>query len=166
MMPAPETSLLTRAEDFHVPAGHLAVTVDLAPMPPSTVAIEAAKLDDVLNSLDLAFVGVSYHRVLAMFSRDFRKLKHSKVMPGLALVPFWLALRYPTGAEAVKLAVSDELRRTGSAHITVHTGVECGVAIAVAAGFVDLENSLMLSKKTGAAAVTVERAGMARERFQ
>jgi len=50
MMPAPETSL-TRVEDYHVPAGHLAVTVDFAPMPPSTVAIEATKLVDGTASI-------------------------------------------------------------------------------------------------------------------
>jgi len=87
-------------------------------------------------------------------------------MRGLELAPFWLAMRYPAGAEAVKRAVSDELRRTGSAHITVHTGVERGVAIAVAAGFVDLEIPLTTSEKTGAGAFTVERADLPRETFQ
>jgi hypothetical protein len=134
MMPAPET----RIEDFHVPAGHVAVTIDFAPLPPSTVAIEATKLVDVLNSLDLAFVGIVYSSVVAMFSRDFRKLKRGETIPGLELVPFC---------------------------ITVHAGAERGVAIAVATGFVDLENSLVASQKTGAA-VTVARPGMARERFQ
>src|SRR4051794_28273273 len=162
MMPAPET----RVEDYRVPAGHVAVTLDFPPLAPSPVAIKATKLVDVLNRLDLAFVGVPYGSVLARFRRDFRRLKHGKVMPGLELLPFWLAFRYPTGADAVKRAISDELRRTGRAHITVHAGVECGVAIAVAAGFVDLENPLTASQKTGAAAVTVELPCMTPERFQ
>jgi hypothetical protein len=164
-MSAPKTSR-TRAEDFHVPPGHVAVTLDFAPRPPSTVAIEATKLVDVLNRLDTAFTGIPYDRVLAMFGRDFHKLKHGKAMPDLELVPFWLAFRYPTGADAVKRAVSDELRRSGSAHVTIHAGVECGVAIAVAAGFVDLEKPLTASQKTGAGAVMVERTSMTPDRFQ
>jgi hypothetical protein len=144
----------------------VAVTLDFAPRPPSTVVIDATKLVDVLNRLDLAFAGVSYSSVLARFDRDFRKLRHGKAMPGLELVPIWLAFRYPTGTEAVSRAVSDELRRTGSAHVTVHAGVEGGVAIAVAAGFVDLEKPLTASHKIGAGAVMVERPGMARDRFQ
>jgi hypothetical protein len=153
-------------EDFHVPPGHIAATLDFAPRPPSTVVIDATKLVDVLNRLDLAFAGVSYSSVLAMFGRDFHKLKHGKAMPGFELVPFWLAFRYPTGAEAVSRAVSDDLRRSGAAHVTIHAGIECGVAIAVAAGFVDLEKPLTASQKTGAGAAMVERPGMARDRFQ
>src|SRR5664279_5526176 len=164
-MPAPKTSR-TRAEDFHVRPGYVAVTVDFAPLAPSTVMLEATKLTAVLDSLDTAFTGIPYSAVLAQFHRDFRRLKQGNAMPGLEAVPFWLAMRYPAGAAAVQRAVSDELRRTGRAHITVHTGVGCGVAIAVASGFVDLEVPLMASQKTGAGAFTVERTGMVRETFQ
>jgi hypothetical protein len=66
--------------------------------------------------------GYSYHRILACFSSNFRKLKRGKTPPVIETVPFWLALRYPIGADAMQRSISEHLRHTGCALVTIYAG--------------------------------------------
>jgi hypothetical protein len=136
----------THVEDFRVPPGHIAITIDLAGLEPATIAIPAAKLAQALDSLDQSFAGFSYQRALALFVREFRKLKRRVAVAGTELVPFWLVVRHPTAGNALQQSIADHLRRAGSVHVTLHIGRSGGVALAVGDQFVDLEASLAASK--------------------
>lgn len=148
---------LTRVEDFRVPDGKIACSIDFSGLDPSTIQIDADKLTDLLAEMDLLFAGWTYQRVLSVFAAAFREWKrgNTKARDACTAV-FWLALRHPASGEAMRAGVLHTLRQDGRAHITFHDGAERGIAFTLAPAFCDLGGCLEGAKAVGDV-IVVER---------
>jgi hypothetical protein len=132
-----------RAEDFRAPAGCCAITIDIAGLTPTSLAIENVKLADVLQGFDGVTAKQTYAEVLNLFVAAFRHLKagHDEAASA-CLLAWWLAFRHPAIGPSMTTAVSDRMARGDRVHITLHIGARGrGLTIGLADRFADLDRA-------------------------
>jgi hypothetical protein len=132
-----------RIEDFRVPAGKLAITVDIDDTAPSTVLFDATKIAEILNEAARHFAGDDYYKIVRMSMRAFLKIRRQKGdLTGVGIAILWSVFHHPTTGADTRQIVSRRLREGGKVHITWKFSSTYGLGITVADQFVDLDDIL------------------------
>lgn len=147
----------TPVNEFRVADGMVALTLDVHGINPVTVCVEAAKLDETLRHLDSVFDPEGKARrgwagYARLRSYVIASLRHASAngenMDAQCLAGLWCVFNHPTGSGALRRRVSEALRQTGKAHITMACDARDAVAVALSETFVEL-NPLMSSAPVG-----------------
>jgi hypothetical protein len=130
-----------RAADYRVPAGHCALTIDLAGLTPTTLLVEEGKLTAYVEGVDRVLASMSYVEFLHLFIAQFRAAKEAADDEAVcaALTGWWLVLRHPALGADMANATSDMMARGEPVHATVHIGTTGGLTFALGAQFIDLD---------------------------
>ncbi len=128
-------------ERFRVPAGCIALTLDVEGVHPSTCIMDPAELPAALERVEPALRPVPYAtavRGVAAEFRSARKTGRDKSLTGIGLAGMWLAFHHPEAGATMRERVSDALRREGKAHVTMAVRA-AGLVLALAPQFVETE---------------------------
>jgi hypothetical protein len=131
----------TRAEDFRVPAGRLALTLDIEGVNPSTCIMDPAAVPAVLELVDreMTRLRIPYGSAVAGLAAEFRSARRQGddgAMAGIGPACLWLAFNHPQTGALMRERVSDALRREGKAHLTLTVAGE-RLCLALGPQFVD-----------------------------
>jgi hypothetical protein len=143
----------TPPESYRVSPGRVAVTIDMAGLAPVSAEIDVAALAGLLAAGDRGFAGQPYAAALAAFAEWFRRAHQDGAIGEGILAAFWLGCRHPEFGQRLVTALSHRLRRDGRAHLTLHVGSECGLAIVLADEFADLKLALDAARAAGVTVV-------------
>jgi hypothetical protein len=164
----PKGSAGMPVEDFRVAVGMVGLTLDLHGVAPVSIQVETAKLDEVLvgceRSLKLSShtrhdvkTHVRIRRLIIQGLQQAKSTGDDRAMTGIGMAGLWCALNHPTGHENIRRQVSEALRRTGKAHITMSCDALKNFAFAVGDKFVELGDVLAEAKDLKeAVTVTIE----------
>ena len=141
----------TSVHAYRVPPSHVALTMDFEGRPPSTVAIEAAKLADMVTGIGKVLPPHWAYDDAAQALNAIHEQCRVKGDAGASglLLAFWVALNHPTGGADMRRAVSDRMAAGKPAHITLHAARGAGICLALADRFVDLADPLRLATAAG-----------------
>jgi hypothetical protein len=129
-------------EDFRVPTGKLAITIEVREENPSTLMFDASNVADLMHAIEQMPDRPAYGTLVRCLAAEFVKNRHSNTdVSGTGIGILWTALHHPQHGLAMRQAVSRDLRDKGKAHIIWHL-THKGLAIALAAQFVDLDTIL------------------------
>jgi len=140
-------------DDFRVPDGMVALTLDVYGINPVTLCVKAAELVQTLNCIEEGLDDTAkarqdlthYAKIRSALIAALRRASPNDAdMSSLCLGCLWCAFNHPEGSDVLKKRVSEALRRTGKAHITMRCDAKERVAIALCDKFVEL-NPLMAS---------------------
>jgi hypothetical protein len=134
-------------DEFGVPDGMVAFTLDVHDINPFTLCIEAAELIVMLRDIEQGLdpEGKACHdlehyaKLRSFLIATLRRANASgedKMPPSMAVL--WCVFNHPEGSDVVRRRVSEALRRTGKAHITMACDVKERVAVAVSDKFVEM----------------------------
>jgi len=139
-------------ERFRVPAGKLAITVDVQGTAPSTVLFDSDKVADIVAAIDRV-PRPEYPALVRGLADEFVKGRRNGAdFSGIGIGILWTALYHPQHGATVRTQVSRQLRDTGKAHITWSFSKD-GLAIALADQFVDLDGVLASTPKDRSIAI-------------
>jgi hypothetical protein len=141
------------AEDFVVPEGIVAITMDVDGAPPSTCLFEATAAVDiegyVQSAMDKIPDNPGYRRFVAVLAEVFLKARQSRddsELEPIGCAAFWTVLNHPQMGGQARQAISAQLRRDGKTHITWRFGKD-GLGISVGERFADMEKIAALAPK-------------------
>ena len=137
----PGNSKTIPVEDFVVPEGIVAITLDVSGANPVTCQIKANQFTDLMTKVDKISQGRDYHDTARMNAAAFLEAKRNNdddVLTSVGVVAAWTALNHPQSGEAMRQKLSDALRREGKAHISWHVSPK-GLFIGLGERFLDLE---------------------------
>lgn len=144
------------AADFVAPAGLICITLDVNGADPSTAMIEASDLVPALAEAARMAANCSYRQFVRTIAQEFvraRRVNDDAPLQWLAPAALWSAFEHPQTGDAMRRAVSADLRGGGKAHLTWRFGPD-GLALALGERFVDLAAASALAPKD---AVTLYR---------
>jgi hypothetical protein len=127
-------------EDWRVPDGMVAVTLDIEGETPGTLAIQAETFTPLMERMDRIAAALSYAGAVKFAAEEFIKARREndrEGMIGAAYTAFWTALNHPKFGSQMRRGISASLRQDGKAHLTWRFGSK-GLAIALGASFTDL----------------------------
>lgn len=145
-----------KAEDWRVPDGMVALTLDVKGHDPSTIAMPFADLTKLLEAFesdrrvqkpagetDLDFHRRVRHHIVDEFPRA-KAAGAEEEVKSLLTAALWTAFEHP-GSKDMRKAVSQKLRKTGKAHLTAAADSE-NFIVALAEVFMDLSEALRLAQ--------------------
>ena len=129
--------------EFRVARGQVGLSIDVEGSAyPVTLTVEAGQLIDILGRFD-RMPRTRYHSLVRGLAREFvAGLASGDDVRGISLAMLWTALNHPDHGAAMRSAVSRSLRETGKAHLTWRYASDTGFAVALADGFVELDEPL------------------------
>jgi hypothetical protein len=134
-------------ETFRAPDGHVACTLDIAGKNPFSVAVAIADLDWLTRSF-VQHVGQDQVNDLRWHAKTrlalVRKFKDGQLEQA-TMAALMLALNYPGGDPKKK--VSQQIRKTNRAHLTMAINRAGLMVTAVADRFIDLDEMLVLADR-------------------
>jgi hypothetical protein len=147
----------SHVEDWRVPNGTVAITLDVAGCDPSTFAIDASELVGTMERAAPPFSRAPYHTAVRWIAQEFPKVRGADEgqCKAIGIAALWSALHHPTCGEKMREAVSASLRRNGRAHISWCFGPN-GLAMALAESFRDLETIAASYAASGGGVAVVE----------
>jgi hypothetical protein len=148
---------LTLVEKYRVPAGRIALTFDIQGRNPSTIAINAESLVDVLDSVGQLVADKSYPQVLHLLAAIIQAADEG--VAGAwngAILGFWLVCHHPSGGAEMAARLADAIALGRPAHITMHVGAGgIGLAFGLGDRFADLDQAAAMARKAGVASFIV-----------
>lgn len=127
-------------EDFRVPGGKVAITVDVQGEDPSTVMFDADKIADMMKGVEQVIGRSSYYPMVRGLAAEFAACKRKGAdITGVGIGILWSALYHPRSGKEMREGVSRDLREKGRAHITWQV-TDDGLAMSLADQFVDMGN--------------------------
>ena len=129
---------------LRVPAGKIAVTLDMAGFDPCSIVVAATDLEKIVAGVDaMARDTIGPRRVV----RTHVLMRESVVLAmreggnddrqGRLMTLLWLALNHPHHGDQLRAAVSEALRRDGKTHLSVTVDPRGTWSFALAEKFVD-----------------------------
>lgn len=129
------------AADFVAHEGTVAITFDVQGVHPATCSIDAAQLVPLLDGVAEYAARLSYYGLVRHIAGEFTKAKRTGddgPFQWIGIAGLWTAFNHPKSGDAMRQAVSENLRQDGKAHISWHYGPN-GLGMALSKQFVDLE---------------------------
>ena len=127
-------------EDFRVPNGRVALTVDIQDIAPLTFVFVAEDITEAMEHIERG--RPDYYTVARGLVAMLRRPQSDDLpLKKIGLMVLWTALYHPQVGPGMRRMVSLVLRERNSAHLT-WTVTERGLSIAVAEKFVDLDKLL------------------------
>jgi hypothetical protein len=148
----------TRVEDWRVPDGHIGITVDVAGSPPTSLALEAGALVDLMERCNPVCQPIGYESVSRMISSEFPKVRggvDDETCKTFGIMALWVSLYHPMHGHLMRSRVSDYLRDTGKAHISWRVGPS-GLAMSLGDKFADLGDALDEYAAAGGGPIAVD----------
>jgi hypothetical protein len=141
-------------EDFRVPDGKLALTIELMDHAPVTIGIDADQIADILAEMTamLGDTKLDYHDLVQGFAKEFIKRRTDG---GAVFGILWTALYHPKGGEKFREMVSRQIANKGKAHITYRLSPK-GLAIALAYQCADVDEELNTASQLGVQIMAVD----------
>jgi hypothetical protein len=142
-----------QAEDYRVPAGHIAFTLDFegAGLDPTTVAFEASNLTAFMSLFDkVPGLGAAERTKPAIHVAVREKMVEvtKRARRGgddgqeLIMLAIWCSMYHPTSGQTMRDRVSRSLREKGTAHITISMDARKNFAFTLADKFADAQEIL------------------------
>jgi hypothetical protein len=126
-------------EDFRVPDGKFAITVEVDGADPSTVIFDADMVGDLASEMARLKNAPPYHQAVAGIGKEFLKARRDGGdLTGIGVGILWSALYHPKHGERMRVTVSRSLRDQGKVHVTWSLSAK-GLGLAVADQFVDMD---------------------------
>jgi hypothetical protein len=145
------------AEEFSVPDGMVAITLDIEHHGPSTLMLSARCLNDFVDMAAAELINRTYISVIREIALGFPLVRgrDEGKSEALAIMALWSVFNHPQGGRTARKAVADALRQDGKAHITWRIG-STGLAISVAEAFFPLASVIDAQAKAGDSVVVAE----------
>jgi hypothetical protein len=151
------TRKIVDVTEFRVPAGHAALTFDLAGADPQTLSIDASKLADIVAHTARLVGDWPYQRTLDGLSALYYSCASGETAePDGLLVGFWLALNHPIGGADMRRMVSNRIAASKPVHITMHGARDGGLGFVLADTYVDVSAIAEAVKAEGIGVVVVQ----------
>ncbi len=134
-------------EDYRVPEGHIAFTLDLAGVDPTTISFEAEKLSefmagfDKIPSTERSKPG-NHAVVRENLIEATKRARRGGEPQELIMLSIWCTMFHPTSGEAMRDGVSQSLRETGKAHVTISMDAKKNFGCGLGEKFVDAQKIL------------------------
>jgi hypothetical protein len=133
-------------EDYRVPEGHIAFTLDLAGVDPTTFSFEAEKLSEFMAGFDkipsTEHSKPGNHVVVRENLIEATKRARGGEPQELIMLSIWCTMFHPTSGEAIRDGVSQSLRETGKAHVTISMDAKKNFGCGLGEKFVDAQKLL------------------------
>jgi hypothetical protein len=144
-------------EEFSVPDGMVAITLDIERHNPSTLMLSARFLNDFVDMAAAKLINRTYVSVIREIALGFPSVRgrDESKSEAMAIMALWSVFNHPQGGKTARKAVADALRQDGKAHITWRIG-STGLAISVAEAFFPLASVIDAQAKAGDSVVVAE----------
>lgn len=160
--------------DFRVPDGQIAITLDLHGMDhPVSVQFGVDLIESGLQKTEQSLKlkpsdrrSPSVHVNLRnSIQAGLQSGADDQAVQGVGFVALWLALNHPRSSDEMRRKVSEELRKSGRAHITITSDEKKTWGFALAPAYVDLSQA-MSAVRPGDDGVTIVADDPGKERLQ
>lgn len=130
---------------LRVPAGKIAVTLDMAGFDPCSIVVAASDLDKVVSGIDKMVRSTIGPRHAAQTHVLVRRSVGAALQggdnddkKGMMMTLLWLALNHPHHADRMRAGMSESLRRDGKVHLSVTVDPGRTWSFALADKFIDM----------------------------
>jgi hypothetical protein len=138
-------------EDYRVPDGMIGVTVEVPGVPPVTLDMATAHLDELMAAATTTMSRKPYPELVQMLAQYFAKQFRARAdLRPLGYSILWTALYHPRQGEVMRKQVTATLRDKGRAHLTWQV-TAAGLAISVSDTYIDFADKVAELKKSNVA---------------
>jgi hypothetical protein len=155
--------------EFRVAEGMVALTLDVHGVNPITMSVEASKLDENLRAFEPTIDPTGkgrrdwseYAQILSLVATGLRQVNanggNNRATEGVCWAGLWCAFNHPKMGDAMKRQVSEAIRRTGKAHITLALDARGVLGLALADKFAELTPILNAADASEPVVLAVQR---------